>query len=151
MLAGEADSVLALVMRGFDEFVRPDFPEDGVAEFTRAARTLVLDRPAGHEISVAVGGDAIVGMIDVRDCSHISLFFVETGRQGHGFGRALLQHAIGRCLSASPEVTSMTVNSSPWAVDVYARFGFVATGPETERNGIRSTPMVRQLRGSLHR
>jgi GNAT superfamily N-acetyltransferase len=145
MLAGEDDRVLALVLRGFDEFVRPDFPEDGVAEFTRTARALVLERPAAHSITVAVDGNAVVGMIDVRDCSHVSLFFVEAGRQGGGVGRALLEHAIGCCLASSPATTSLTVNSSRWAVPVYGRLGFVAAGPESERNGIRSTPMVREL------
>jgi GNAT superfamily N-acetyltransferase len=145
MLAGEDDRVLALVMRGFDEFVRPDFPEDGVAEFTRTARTLILERPAAHSITVAVDGDAVAGMIDVRDWSHVSLFFVEAGRQGGGVGGALLEHVIGRCLASSPATTSLTVNSSRWAVHVYDRLGFVATGPESVRNGIRSTPMVREL------
>ena len=36
----------------------------------------------------------------------------------------------------------MTVHSSPYAVEVYRRFGFVPLGGEREENGIRYTPMV---------
>ena len=35
----------------------------------------------------------------------------------------------------------MTVKSSPYAVDVYRRFGFEATAPEQVNKGIRFVPM----------
>jgi predicted GNAT family N-acyltransferase len=146
--AGEEQAVLALVMRGFDEVVRPDFSDEGVAEFTRVASAFVLERPAGHRVTVAEHAGRLVGMIDVRDSSHICLFFVEAGDRGHGVGRALLESALEQSSSAKwaePTPTAITVNSSPWAVPVYGRLGFAATGPEIEKNGIRTVPMVMQL------
>jgi len=138
MASGEERAVLDLVMRGFDELVRPDFSDEGVSEFTRAATAFVLERPAGHHITVAEGDGKLVGMIDVRDGSHICLFFVDADSRGCGIGRELLGSA------AQAGSATLTVNSSPWAVPVYERLGFAATGPEIERNGIRAVPMVRR-------
>ncbi len=145
MAPGEGAAVLALVMAGFDEFVRPDFSDEGVAEFERSARSFVLDRPEGHSLIVAEEGNRLVGMLDVRDGSHIALFFVDADRHGRGIGRSLLGHAIERCCVVDPDVRTVTVNSSPWAVPVYERLGFVAVGPESEHKGIRFVPMVKRL------
>jgi GNAT superfamily N-acetyltransferase len=144
MAPGEAQAVLDLVMRGFDELVRPDFSEQGVAEFTRAARSFILDGPAGHHITLAECDGELVGMIDVRDLSHVSLFFVDADARNRGVGRALLESEIRRGVMAGSAPVAMTVNSSPWAVPVYERLGFNARGPEDEINGIRFVPMVKQ-------
>ncbi|MBU2601335.1 MAG: GNAT family N-acetyltransferase [Actinobacteria bacterium] len=145
MAPGEEAAVLALVMAGFDEFVRPDFTDEGVAEFERSARSFVLDRPDDHFLAVAEEGDRLLGMLDLRDGSHIALFFVDAGRQGRGIGRSLLAHAIERCRVADPDVGTMSVNSSPWAVPAYERLGFVAVDVESELKGIRFVPMIKQL------
>ncbi len=145
MAPGEETAVLALVMAGFDEFVRPDFTAEGVAEFGRSARSFVLDRPDGHSLLVTEEGDRLVGMLDVRDGSHIALFFVDVGCHGRGIGRNLLEHAIERCRVVDPDVRTVTANSSPWAVPVYERLGFVVVGPESEHKGIRCVPMVKRL------
>jgi predicted GNAT family N-acyltransferase len=145
MAPGEEREVLALVMRGFDELVRPDFSDEGAAEFARAAQSFVVERQDGHRITVAERGGRIVGMIDVRDSSHVCLFFVESAERGRGTGRALLDSAMQQCLAAQPGPWTITVNSSPWAVPVYERLGFLATSSEIEHNGMRAVPMTKQL------
>ena len=45
-------------------------------------------------------------------------------------------------MSAHSAQPCITVNASPGAVSAYARFGFVATGPEQVADGMRFTPMV---------
>lgn len=143
MEPGEAETVLALVMRVFDELVRPDFTEAGIAEFTRTARSVVMDQPQGHEALVAESDGRVVGMIDVRDGSHISLFFVDADCRGRGVGRALVEEVARRIPEAPTRQT--TVNSSPWAVPVYERLGFVGTAPLQEKDGIRYMPMAKVL------
>ena len=145
MVAGEEQAVLALVMRGFDELVRPDFSDEGIAEFTRAARLFVIERPAGHRITVAERDGRLAGMIDMRDSSHVSLFFVESVDRRRGVGRALLESALERCRLVGSSPSEVTVNSSPWAVPVYERLGFQVTGQESEINGIRCVPMAKRL------
>ena len=138
MAPGEEQAVPDVVMRGFDELVRPDFSDEGATEFTRAACSFVVDHPAGHHITVAQRCSRLVGMIDVREGSHVCLFFVDADTRGRGVGRQLMESAVGS--DASP----MTVNSSPWAVPVYERLGFVSTGPEIQHSGIRAIPMARR-------
>jgi ribosomal-protein-alanine N-acetyltransferase len=145
MAAGEELAVFGLVLRSFDRFVRRDFSEAGVAEFIRTVRSVVMEHAEGHRITVAERDGRIVGMVDMRDSSHISLFFVEPGEGGRGIGRALLDTALTAGAGSDGASPAVTVNSSPWAVSVYGRLGFVATGPEIERNGIRAVPMARRL------
>ncbi|MDP2401781.1 MAG: GNAT family N-acetyltransferase [Actinomycetota bacterium] len=128
-------------MRGFDEAVRHDFAEAGVAEFSRAARDFVLDPPPGHRIFVAESGDGLLGMIDIRDGSHIALFFVESAYRHRGIGSALLGFGAERCATAD----SLTVNAAPSAVSAYSRLGFETTAPEAEENGIRYVFMRKRL------
>ena len=144
MAHGEEPTVFALVMHSFDDLVRPDFSENGAAEFIRAARCFVFERPVGHRLSVAERDGRIVGMIDVRDLSHVCLFFVEPDLRGTGVGRALLGAAIESSWPDVERPRTLTVNSSPWAVKVYERLGFAATGPAGEQNGIRFVPMEKR-------
>lgn len=143
MKPGEAEETFAVLRRGFDAFVRDDFRPEGVAEFYRAARDRVFHDPPDHVILVAESDGRIVGMIDVKESNHISLFFVEPARMGRGIGRGLLAHAVALCRREDPGLREIDVNSSPWAVPVYARLGFRPTGPEQEQNGIRYTRMVK--------
>jgi GNAT superfamily N-acetyltransferase len=145
MVAGEEQAVLDLVMRVFDEFVRPDFSAGGVKEFSASAHAFVLERPAGHSIVVAERDGELVGMLDLRDGSHIALFFVESAHQGRGVGAALLDEAIGRSLAHGADTAAITVNSAPSAVRAYRSLGFDATAPERDVNGIRFVAMRRGL------
>jgi ribosomal protein S18 acetylase RimI-like enzyme len=141
MVDGEERDVLELVMRAFDADVRPDFSQRGVEEFVRSARSFVLDPPAGHEILVAEVDGELAGMLDLRDCSHVSLFFVDAAYRGRGVGRALVDRAVGRGCACDSAVRALTANSSPGAVGAYEALGFARTGDERTVDGIRSVPM----------
>jgi GNAT superfamily N-acetyltransferase len=142
----ERGVVLDLVMRVFDGSVRPDFSDAGVAEFVRAARSMVLERPEGHRVAVAEEDGRICGMADVREGPHISLFFVDTAFQRRGIGRALLDHVLS-ALDDVPQERGpvLTVNSSPGAVPAYEHLGFTRVSRELEQNGIRFVRMERPL------
>jgi GNAT superfamily N-acetyltransferase len=140
MRPGEEPEVLALVMRGFDGFVRPDLSAEGTSEFTRAARSFVVEHPVGHAVTVAERDGELHGMIDLRDGSHVSLFFVEAAHQRQGVGAALLDAATAK----HPETAVVTVNSGPSAVSAYHALAFTATAPEAEVNGIRYVAMRKE-------
>ena len=61
------------------------------------------------------------------------------------FNHTLLDHAIALCRERKPGLNEIEVHSSPWAVSVYGKLGFEATGPEQEKCGIRYTRMVKKL------
>ena len=143
---GEEEETFAMINRGFNAYVRGDFTSEGVEEFYRAVRIMVFERPSNHFIVVAESNSQIVGMIDVKENHHISIFFVEPSCMGKGIGRGLLTHAIMLCQQNKPDFIELEVHSSPWAVPVYSRLGFEPTGPEQESRGICYTRMIKKLK-----
>lgn len=145
MKPNEEKDTFAIVDRGFNAFVRDDFSQKGVNEFHRAIRDMVFNHPPDHFIMVAESPDGIVGMIDVKDDCHISIFIVEPSQMNQGIGRTLLDHAVALCRERKPDLSEIEVHSSPWAVPVYSKLGFSPTGPEQQQCGIRYTRMVKKL------
>jgi len=145
MRSGDKEATFALIGRGFDRFVRADLTEEGVAEFARAARLMIFKQPPEHFVMVAESDGLIVGMIDMKNYSHICLFFVEPSCIGQGIGRGLLDHAIVECRTHKADLQQIDVNSSLWALSVYRSLGFRQRKPEQMINGIRFVEMVKKL------
>ena len=125
---------LALVERVFMQFEAPDYQPEGVLTF----RTFLHD-PDAVSALVFYGAyveDQLVGVLATRGSSHIALFFVDAAHQNRGIGRALFSAAWNAC-----RADGMTVNSSPYAVEIYRRLGFEPVSGEQLRDGIRYTPM----------
>ncbi len=81
---------------------------------------------------------ALVGIIATRNNdSHIALFFVKENYHNQGIGRKLFN-----TLLSDTSAQSITVNSSPYAVEIYTRLGFHKTQDEQLTDGIRYTPML---------
>jgi GNAT superfamily N-acetyltransferase len=146
MRAGEETQVCALVARVFNEFVAPDFDDDGIVAFFSYAnpKELAARQAAGECVLVAEMHARIVGMLELRGFDHIAMLFVET--RGHGIGRLLFERALQACRERSPGSARMTVHASRYAVPVYAKLGFDADGPERTENGITYVPMSLPLK-----
>jgi ribosomal protein S18 acetylase RimI-like enzyme len=125
--------------------VAPDFPPEGVEEFLKYARPEALRRRwsgSEHFALLATQGEQMVGMIEMRNHDHVSMFFVDPAHMGRGIGRALWERALAACRQAWPELRRVSVNSSPYALPIYEKLGFRQTEPEQVVNGIRFVPMV---------
>lgn len=136
----EVPALAGFAQRIFAAAVAPAFTAEGVATFAGYAdASAMAARQCNHRLVVAAVGTTVVGLLEVRDESHVAMLFVERAYQRRGIGRSLLRAAFG------PEERwpSLTVNSAPGAEGAYERLGFVATGPEEERNGMRYLPMRR--------
>ena len=138
----EYEAAKALVGRVFDAYVAPEYSQEGVETFYTFLRAIGTPSRKG-EPSVQLFGyfmrSALAGVVAMRECTHIALLFVASEYQRKGVARALLQSVRQDAVAAEAEY--ITVNSSPYAVPIYERLGFVAAGPEEERDGIRYTPM----------
>ncbi len=147
MVPGEEKQVCDLVLRVFDQFVAPDYPEEGVKEFkSHVTPEQLIKRYIGdHDILVARHADRFLGVIDIRQHHHISLFFVDAEFQNQGIGKVLFQKAIVLCKKNMPELNQISVNSSPYAVPIYKRLGFQETEEEQFKNGMRFQPMYLDL------
>jgi len=89
---------------------------------------------------VAEAQSQLVGVAAVRDRRHLHHLFVAPAFQGRGLGRLLWSTVRdGALMAGAPR--EFTVNSSPDAVAVYERFGFVAAGSRSEVHGIAFIPM----------
>ena len=89
---------------------------------------------------VAMHDSRLIGLITIRNESHVSLLFVDEIYQKKGVGRALMKYLCNYLLSEAG-INRITVNSSPYGVGFYHRMGFRDLGPEAENDGIRYTPM----------
>ena len=137
-----------LVNRVFNQFIATYYTTQGMQEFQKyanpaAMRQRLLD---GNLVLVAAALHEIVGVIEMRGHSHVSLLFVDQAYQGQGISKELLHWALTICRQHHPLLTEVTVNASPNAVPVYERLGFVATDVQQEKNGILFTPMILKLR-----
>jgi len=125
---GDLPAVRALVAEGFRKFVAPMDDAFFDRVFAGEMRTWCLYRKG-----------RLAGVLSMRDVSHIKLLFVREDFHRQGVARALLQAALDELAPLSPP--EITVNASPYALPAYRRLGFVETGPQQAKDGLRFTPM----------
>lgn len=130
----DIEDALALAWKVFGEFEAPEYSRAGIDEF----HNFVTEGWKNAEMTFygAFEEGTIIGMLALRPHRHISLFFVEKDHQGKGVGRELF-----KTVAAELEGRVLTVNSAPYAVNIYRALGFKPMAKETVTNGIRYTPL----------
>ncbi|MBI4856648.1 MAG: GNAT family N-acetyltransferase [Acetobacterium woodii] len=131
----------------FHEFIADGYSEEGRQTFTDyldyKLQEMAEDLESGHKKLWGYFKDnRIVGVIGTRDTFHISLMFVDKHYHHQGIARDLFTTVVAdlkRQQEGQP--FEMTVNSSPYAVAVYRRFGFEVTDKEQNNQGIIFVPM----------
>ena len=132
----EIKSALKLVLDTFMEYEAPDYLEEGVDTF----KAFIGDEKAMYDLDMcgAYEDENIIGMIATRNQgNHIALFFVDRVKHNQGIGRKLFNEVIK---NSTGEL--ITVNSSPYAVLVYKKLGFISSNEEQVTGGMRYTPMT---------
>ncbi len=128
----DIETALNLVWKVFLEFEAPDYTQEGIDEFYRSIHD--EDYLAALSLYGAFMNEELVGIIATRSGGkHIALFFVDGKYHRQGIGKQLFQ---------SVKTDKMTVNSSPYAVPVYSKFGFKPVNTEQVIKGLRFTPMA---------
>ncbi len=133
---------LSLVWEVFCRFEAPEYSEEGIAEF----RGFLDNEEEIGKLDFYGAFDKasdIVGALAMRKPSHISLFFVKDEYHRQGIGRQLFEKMLSDYQLQG--IGMFTVNSSPYAVEVYRRLGFEPTDEECITNGIRYTPMKMEI------
>lgn len=133
----EIKETLELVLRVFLQYEAPDYSDEGIESFKRTA---LYNQAFISSLTMygAYDNDKITGMIATRNNgNHIALFFVDSQYQQKGIGKMLFQTMLAQ--STAGEIT---VNSSPYAKEVYHHLGFTDTAQEQCADGIRYIPMV---------
>ncbi|HAK73876.1 MAG TPA: hypothetical protein DCP36_10300 [Sporomusaceae bacterium] len=142
--AEESEQIAAMIGKVFVEYNAASMLPEGRAKFLEFIRpaNIRMRLTAGACMFVAYHGGQVVGVIEVRIYSHIALLFTARHYQRRGIAKKLLQAAIARCLEKRPQLTSITVNSSAYAVPVYEQLGFIIRNKEQMQQGVRYLPMV---------
>ena len=133
----------------FSEFVAVDYSEQGKNTFENYLKNkyeeMLSDLLSGHKkVWAYYQGSHILGVIATRDISHIALMFVDKKYHRKGIAKQMFNVVLDE-LKKNEDVEQITVNSSPYAVEVYEHLGFIKTGEQQEKDGIIFTPMMRPL------
>ena len=124
-----------LIWTTFLQFEAPDYSEEGIKSF----KDFIENRDIIITLEFWGAYDSLLlkGVIATNENrKHICCFFVKAEYHRQGIGRKLWEYLLENSKS---EV--ITVNSSPYAVPVYHRLGFVDTETEQLSDGMRYTPM----------
>jgi GNAT superfamily N-acetyltransferase len=134
----DAPAISRLIVGLVDYFLSdPDAPELGpFLETLTPAATAERIQSRNFDYLVAEYGSGILGVIAIRDDSHVYHLFVQSDAHRRGIARALWEHA--RARSAA---TAFTVNSSIFAVPAYERLGFTAVDVPQTKDGLVFVPM----------
>ncbi|MCX7710279.1 MAG: GNAT family N-acetyltransferase [Clostridia bacterium] len=141
---GDEVAISSLVWEVFSEYVGPGYAEEGIETFRQFIQPEELRKSAASgcfNMICCWSGSELAGVIAMRDSNHVSLLFVRREFHRKGIAHELFRLAKGECLGNHPEISEFSVNSSPYAVNIYERLGFEATGPEETQNGITYVPM----------
>lgn len=143
----EWDDAMALAWRVFKQFVAGDYAPEGVESFLNFVSDSSLERAfeAGDfRLFGAYDSGRMVGMISLRNHTHISLLFIDASYHKKGIGRQLIRY-VESCVMLAEGHSVATVNSSPYAAGFYRRAGFSDTGPKQCRDGIWYIPMEKKM------
>lgn len=139
----EWEDAMEMVYRTFLEFDAPMFSPEGIEHFREYISDSVLKRmfiAGSFQVVAAYSGTKIIGVIALRNNSHISLLFVDSGFHRKGIGRRLVSE-LRDYVRLKLKGSFLTVNSSPYAVDFYKRIGFLPLNHSLTESGITYTPM----------
>lgn len=131
----EYQEALDLAWNVFLQFDAPVYTKEGIEEFkSYLENTEFVEK---LKFFGAFEDGQMVGVLAMRHPQHISLFFVKEEFHHRGIGRKLFEG-----MREDYEKQEFTVYSSPYAVAIYEKLGFIPTDTEQKTNGIRHTPMI---------
>lgn len=136
LLEADMPKALELVLEVFMAYEAPEYSREGVETFTQCVKDPSWVKSL--KFYGAYKEDEVVGIIATRNNgSHIALFFVKGEYHKQGIGRMLFNEVI-----KNSKGDRVTVNSSPYAVEIYKHLGFSKLQEEQLTDGIRYTPMI---------
>lgn len=139
------EEALSLVWRTFQEFEAASYTDEGILEFKDYIKLnnikIMLNK--NLKLWIALDDDNVVGVCSSRDCSHVSLLFVDSNYHKLGIARQLLKMLEDDCIKSG--FTTLTVNSSPYAIDAYKALGYRAVDSMNTVKGIDFLPMIKKI------
>lgn len=141
--AADLPDALRLVWETFLIFEAPEYSDEGIGEFKSFIElSSIMEMQSKFELFLwgCFHEGKIIGVIATNPRCHISLLFVDKNYHQQGIASALYNTAL-EYYKEDGGFSVMTVNSSPYAAEIYRRMGFTETDTERIVNGIRFIPM----------
>jgi GNAT superfamily N-acetyltransferase len=143
-IPGDEVKISQLVKEVYDEFVAPDYNDEGnkfFCDFIEPENFRIRFQEKHNIILLAEYSDQLAGVIEMRDNSYVSLLFVNKTFQGKGIAKALFKEAVCRCVARDHTLKKIFVHASPFSIGIYEKLGFTKTDEMQEENGIKYLPM----------
>lgn len=140
----EWEEGMRLAWDTFILFEAPEYSREGIKAFKNFVNDPILKQlflEGKYRTMGAFCNGILVGILGVRNETHISLLFVDSDYHRKGIATRLLNKIFDETYIKYGK-REMTVNSSPYAVGFYHKIGFTDTDTEQTTEGIRYTPMV---------
>lgn len=138
----DAEAISGLIIPLVKKFIAPEFSPVGQRNLLTSMEPAAIRGffEAGYRYHVAEIGGQIVGVVGIRDNSHVHHLFVAEDFQRRGIARRLREVARKECLAAG-NPRRFTVYSSRYALKVYRRLGFVEAGLPETKDEVTTVPM----------
>lgn len=139
----EIEDAFSLIWRTFSEFIAPDYTKEAVDNFKRN----FIDNKEYKE-AFTVGKEVIYGLyveeklagvLSIRGQNFVSCVFVDKKYHRRGIASKLFDYVLPVLKESG--VSSLKLNSSPYAVPFYHSIGFHDLGQQQVYKGILFTPM----------
>ena len=128
----------------FDEFVGKDYSDEGkntFKDFMNIKNVLERLKNNSNKAFVAKYENEFIGILEIKNNEHISLFFVKKEFHKSGVGRKLFEYFLRALKQNNNDIKTISVNSSIYAEQIYTKLGFMKIGNIQEKNGIKYIPM----------
>ena len=122
----EIDIFSNIVNTVFDEFVGIDYSEEGnktFKDFIDPKNVLERWNDNCNVCFVAKYNNEIIGILEIKNYDHISLFFVKKDFHNKGIGKKLFENYINTITKGNSVLNNITVNSSIFAEKIYSKLG----------------------------
>lgn len=148
-MPNDAPIISELVQASFREFVAPDWKPEAHSHFmvhSSPARFARLIENAAFT-AVALAGKEVVGFILLSSPAKLDFLFIHKMSVRQGIGSLLWEGARNHIEVNFPDVRTVDLNSSPYAVPAYKSLGFYPISEPFRRAGCLATRMACWLPG----
>lgn len=139
----ETDKVFQLIWETFQDFVAPDYTQEGIdqfySEFIQGETFRKKVTEGTESMYGAYWNGVLAGVLLISPNHTISCIFVKGCYHRKGIGSELLHTVMKELYQQGVE--KIKLNASPYAVPFYHKMGFTDTGVQSVYKGIVYTPM----------
>jgi GNAT superfamily N-acetyltransferase len=142
--ASDAAAISELVQAAFVKHVAQDWEIAAQDDFLRDTAPQMLEVSLQAAIFVAVyeAEGRVLGVIAMPRPTLVQLLFVMPSHIGEGIARALWEAARSHIEQNFPDVKTIELNSTPYAVEAYKALGFFPISKQFRRRGAVATRMA---------